>query len=235
MTEIVIFGGLHDGLDHRQRFQDALRAEIRSRRTNPTFVAVEWREGVYRALTAERQWLEDRLRRLWRDPAEDVVRLAGESLCWEADAHVPVLAANTPVVYLDGLLRREADDWAIHDPQDFLSKAKSAPLITAISREAAKSVDRAVAASNAVSWPDIERKMPERRDRDRREPAWADAVSQQAGGDDDRWAVAVVGAVHGTRFDRYSFPCQLDGRRIRSTAIFLTQPPWAGQNHCDRE
>ncbi len=158
MIEVVIFGGLHDSLDHREKLQDALKSEIRGRAAHPRFVAVEWREEVYRALTAERQWLENRLRERWDNPADEVVRLAAASLCWEADAHVDVAGKDLPVIYLDGLLDRRADEWAIRDPRNFLIYAKSAPLVNVISSEDAKSIEKATAASNAVSWPGIEEK-----------------------------------------------------------------------------
>jgi hypothetical protein len=233
--EIVIFGGFHDGLDHRERFQDELKREIRERGSDPTFVAVEWGEEVYRALTAERDWLKGRLRERWPEADDEVVRLAGDSLCWEADAHVGVVAAETPTVYLDGLLERELDAWAIGDPKECLAATKSAPLITTISTEASKSVEAAIAASNSCAWGEIEAKMPDRRDRERREPAWASAIADRVGDDEDGWAAVIVGAAHGTRFDRYSLPCQLDERGVRSKSVYLSKPPWADQEHCDRD
>ncbi len=77
--------------------------------------------------------------------------------------------------------------------------------------------------------------MPQREDRERREPAWAEAIAGAAQRQEDGWAAVVVGAVHGTRFDRYSLPCQLDGHGVNSTSTYLTKPPWADQNHCDRQ
>ena len=179
--------------------------------------------------------MENRLRERWEDPDDDVVRLAGESLCWEADAHLAVANEEIPVVYLDGLLDRQTDEWAIRDPKEVLIYTKSASLVTAISKDAAKSVQDAIAASNVVSWSAVERKMPRREDREVREPAWAEGIAQEAGHHDDGWAAAVVGAVHATRFDRYSLPCQLDRYGITSTPLYLTKPTWANQDHCDRE
>ena len=149
--EIVIFGGLHDGLTYYDRFQTELKREMHERGSDPKFVAVEWREEVYRALTAEQDWLKGRLRERWPEAHEEVIRLAGESLCWEADAH------------LDACGRK------------------------------------------------LER-------------------GREVGG--GRY---VVGAAHGTRFDRYSLPCQLDERGIHSTSKYIIKPPWADEDHCGRD
>jgi hypothetical protein len=146
-----------------------------------------------------------------------------------------VVVEGTPTVYLDGYLERELDAWAIRDPKECLATTKSAPLVTAISTEKSKSVQAAIAASNACAWDEVEAKMPERRDRERREPAWSDAIADRASQEKDGWGAVVVGAAHGTRFDRYSLPCQLDKHGLRSKSVYISKPPWADDERCDRD
>jgi len=100
-VELWLIGGLHDGLMIRDRCVRWLRDQAGAHRRKPTFIAVEWGQAGSDALLSERPYLVKGLQSTWPAASNDVIEIAADSLCWEAEAAMTALRSSPQIVWLD--------------------------------------------------------------------------------------------------------------------------------------
>ncbi len=226
--DLWLVGGAHDGLDHYRRARQWLRDRSKQYGCPPCFIAVEWDRQLAEALLREVGYLSERLRAQWPNADPSVIELGSESLCWEATAATGLFDPTPEIVWLDDGLdpQYEAES---KTPKHYIQGAKADPLKRYLGDpDQVRGVDMAIKAFDRFfAETDWEPYVRERRNRETREPTWAERIEAARGRHADcKWAVALVGGAHATRFDEFSFPSQLDRRGIKCRQEFFFKPVW---------
>jgi len=201
-VDVCLAGGLHDDPLCKSRLIDWLTAEVARRGSEPSFVGVEMDEGIQYLLRTKRNSFRNLAGGLWGDGAAPaVVTSLASAMAWEVDAYRKVLPGVEPT-YLD------PPDRATSQGVDGLLAFGSCLVKLQGFSGNRNDVDEVVAwlskaAVTRATTDGTRRFAAIRDDQRKREKAWMYNLRFQL--EKSGWGLAIVGALHASRYDHDTF------------------------------
>ena len=222
--DLIFAGGLHWHPDCRSIYQGRLRTWVAAR-GRPSFVAVEWDDGVAKSRIGQRRLYRDIWLRTRAQDAGSPIRKLATRLAWESDGHKSIIR-RVPIVWLDNGRPQLPSQGPFATNRLVTERfVLGGPKHTAIA------TDVAMASINAY-WiaeaEETQKKLIGQRDA-ARDHVWFDRIRRSIrvfGGD---WAVVVVGAIHASEWDRDTLFCLLSGHFNCRTSFLVWKPTLPGK------